>query len=309
MTGVSVIIPERANPEELRDCLRSVNAACAPVTEPVETIVVASGATASGYHDLVRENESAHWLFSSRPLWFNAAVRRGLAAARYDWVYLLNSDMVVDPLALSSLLEWRAPGVFAISSQIYFKDPGKRREETGWTRFRYGAGPADIWDAPPEDQATVRGNLYAGGGASLFQRDVLAQFARHSSVYHPFYWEDVEWGIRAWRQGYEVLFCPASKVWHEHRATNRKFFDESEIDRIQKRNRLVYHLRNEGGDFREVIGLLDRKTLLEILRPDRLVRILDGRIRTCFLPFRDVRLECVWQKHYFTAETVPPTRR
>ena len=311
--GISIIIPERANPAQLRDCLQSTKISCARVVEPVEVIVVVSGSPESDYQNMIHENASVRWLFSSRPLWFSGAVRIGLEAARYDWVYLLNNDMIMDALALCSLLQWRAPNVFAISSQIYFKDPNKRREETGWTRFNRGAGPMEILDAPPDDETTVRGNLYAGGGASLFQRDLLIELARHSSVYDPFYWEDVEWGTRAWRRGYQVLFCPESKVWHEHRATNRKFFEETEINRIQKRNRLVYHLRNhlgEGssgsGEFDEIIGLLDRRTLLELLRPDRMVRILGGRIRTCFLPFRDVPLEYTWHKYYLKPPALTP---
>ena len=221
--GISIIIPERENPAQLHDCLRSVKAACAEVAEPVETIVVVSGSSESGYREMMREYDSLRWLFSPRPLWFSGAVHKGLKAARYDWVYLLNSDMIVDSSALGSLLRWRAPNVFAISSQIFFKDPNKRREETGWTRFTGTEGPIEILDATPDDETTVRGNFYAGGGASLFQRDLLEEFARESSVYDPFYWEDVEWGTRAWRRGFQVLFCPTSKVWHEHRATTESF--------------------------------------------------------------------------------------
>ena len=39
----------------------------------------------------------------------------------------------VHPGVLSALLPWRAPHVFGIASQIYFRDAKKRREETGWT--------------------------------------------------------------------------------------------------------------------------------------------------------------------------------
>lgn len=249
------------------------------------------------------EHRTVCWFFSKSPLWFSGAILRGLEAARYDWVYLLNSDMIVDPGVFSSLLPWRATHVFAIASQIYFKDPVKRREETGWTRFTRVESPIEILDTPPDDDTTVRGNFYAGGGSSLFQRELLTDFARHSSVYDPFYWEDVEWGTRAWRRGYEVLFCPSSKVWHEHRATNRKFFAEAEIDRIVRRNRIVYHLRNSpssgsGRELRGTLSLLDRSTLLEILQPIRLFRIFTGRLQSASLPFKNLSLEYTWQKYY-----------
>ena len=301
--GISIIIPERANPVLLRKCLESVREARVHVAEPFEVIVIVSGSPESIYRDLMSSDDSVRWLFSHKALWFSRAIRRGLKAAQFDWVYLLNNDMIVDPLAIYSLLKWRSPNVFAIASQIYFKDSRKRREETGWTKFRRRVGPIEIMDVPPDDETTVRGTFYAGGGASMFRRDLLTELIRHSSVYDPFYWEDVEWGARAWRQGYQVLFCPKSRVWHEHRATSRQFFTEAEIDRIQKRNRLVYHLRNHLGEgslqeVQGIRGLLDRRTLLEILAPLRAVRIICGRLRTCFLPFRDIPLEYTWHKYY-----------
>ena len=301
--GVSIIIPVRANRVQLRDCLRSAIAACTSIAEPFEIIVVASDYDASRYSDLIREHASIRWLFSPRPIKFRKAVQKGLKTARYEWVYLLSDDMILDPLALCALLPWRGWNIFAISSQICFKDPQKHREETGWTRFTPSTVPTDSWDALPDDGFTVRGNFYARGGASLFQRKLLTELIRHSAPYDPFYWEDVEWGTRAWRKGWQVLFCPASKVWHEHRATNQKLFDESQIPRIQKRNRIVYYLRNHLGEesyseFDKIISLFDRKTLLEILRPDRAIRIISGRIGTSFLPFRDMPLQYAWRNYY-----------
>lgn len=301
--GISVIIPERANPELLGECLLSLQAACAEVHEPCEVIVVASGSPESLYASLMFNFDSVRWVFSRRPLHFNAAIRRGLAEAQYDWVYLLNNDMVVDRAAIVSLLPWRAPSVFAIASQIFFKDPEKRREETGWTVFKNDGGPIEILDRLPESGTNVRGSFYAGGGASLFRRQLLAEAAADSAVYDPFYWEDVEWGARAWWSGYQVLFCPSSKVWHAHRATNRRFFQEREIDRIQQRNRLLFHFRNGPNvrslaEFERIIAPFHRRSLLELMSPGRFARIVIGRLRNNKLPFRELALEYTWCKYY-----------
>jgi GT2 family glycosyltransferase len=301
--GISVIIPERANPVLLQECLRSLGVACAQLPEPFEVIVVVNGSPESLYRDLVRSEDSVRWMFFRRPLWFSGAIRRGLKAARYDWVYLLNNDMVLDSGALRSLLKWRSSNVFAIASQIYLKDPQRRREETGWTVYREADGPIEILDEVPDDDVTVRGTFYAGGGASLFRRRLLAEFIPDSSAYHPFYWEDVEWGTRAWRCGYEVLYCPASKAWHGHRQTNRKFFSEPEIDRILARNRFVFHFRNgpcpeSFRAFEDTLGRLDEKSLREILTPRRMSQIASGRFRNSFLPLRHASLEYTWQKRY-----------
>jgi hypothetical protein len=109
--------------------------------------------------------------------------------------------------------------------------------------FRKTDGPVGILDEIAADEITVRGTLYAGGGAALFQKRVLLGLMQDSSVYSPFYWEDVEWGVRAWRRGYRSLYYPTSKAWHGHRTTNRMFFPECEIGITSVQEVVMTHLR------------------------------------------------------------------
>jgi GT2 family glycosyltransferase len=215
----------------------------------------------------------------------------------------LNSDMLLDAQALESILKWRSPRVFAVASQVFFSDPAKRREETGWTMFRTTGGPIEIRDEVPDDDISVRGTFYAGGGASLFRRYLLQDLVRASSVYAPFYWEDVEWGARAWRLGYESLYCPASRACHLHRMTNRLFFPESEIDRILARNQFVFHLRNgpplpSFWQFPRTLDQLDENSLREIFTFRRMTQIAFGRFQSCRLPLDHIALDRTWQMRY-----------
>ncbi len=242
--GISVIIPERASPAMLRDCLINASAAVDRLGEPAEIVVVVNGAPAGDYTELRARFPSVVWVHHAAPLGFAAAVSLGLKQARFDGVYLLNSDMMLHPDALAEVAQWRAAHVFAIASQIFFADPNRRREETGWTGFRPEPPDVQIFDVLPEDDQTVRGHLYAGGGASLFRRELLARRLA-SDPYEPFYWEDVEWGVRAWWEGFEVLFCPRSKAVHQHRATVSRFYRPREIDRIFRRNAVLFELRHD----------------------------------------------------------------
>jgi len=288
--GISVVIPERANKHLLRGCLRSLQEACAHFREPVQVIVVVSEAQRDTYEDLITDFQ-ADWIFRSEPLWFIEAVALGVRAARYDWVYLLNNDMIVDSMALAEVAKWRSPTVFAIASQIYFRDPARRREETGLTAIHNVGGILQILDLAPEDDR-IRTHAYAGGGSSLFQRTLLAGFIERTKAYAPFYWEDVEWGVLAWRNGFEVLFCPQSKVWHFHRSTNLKFFSHSEIERIFRRNGLRFQLRMAlpPDGLRTIFGTiarLDAESFQEMLKPTCMLDTLRSRLKYHFdLPYR-----------------------
>jgi GT2 family glycosyltransferase len=301
--GVSVVIPERENPGVLAECLERVAHACDELSERCDVIVVVNGSRESRYRTLIKDYKQVRWLFSKDRLWYCGAVRRGLRDARYDWVYLLNSDMLLDSFALESMMKWRSPRVFAIASQVFFREPADRREETGWTMFRTTDGPIEILDEIPDDERSVRGTFYAGGGASLFRRYLLEKLVRDSSVYAPFYWEDVEWGARAWRLGYESLYCPASKARHLHRMTNRLFFTEAEIDRIMGRNRFIFHFRNgpplqSYEHFLRTLDQMDERSLEEIVSFSRIAQIAAGRFQSSRLPIGHIALDRTWEMRY-----------
>lgn len=241
--GISVIVPERGTPDLLADTLAGLHVALQAIDEPAQVIVVVNGAAASLYAQLREAHPRFEWQFHADPLGYNGAISAGLRSTSHDWVYLLNSDMRLAADALSKLLPWRQDGVFALASQIHFADPARRREETGWSDARIHDAGVEMFERMPPASPFPRGSLYAGGGASLFRRDVLRRYVADSAVYNPFYWEDAEWGARAWADGWEVLFCPESNAIHQHRGTVNRFHANDEVERIFARNGMQFELR------------------------------------------------------------------
>ncbi len=243
--GITVLIPERDAPELLEEALAALGAAVTGITEPVQVIVVANGAPAARYDELRARHPAVEWVMSDAPLGFAGAVERGLVHARHGGTYLLNNDMRLAPDALRTLLPWRAPERFAIASQILQRSADGRREETGFTDWFVDRNGLHLFHAlPPESSAAVIPQVCASGGAALFRTALLRRYLPASRAYDPFYWEDAEWGLRAWRDGYEVLHCPASRAVHRHRATTARFYDTATLARIVERNRLLFDLRH-----------------------------------------------------------------
>lgn len=285
--GVSVIIPERSRPDLLARALACLEPALAAVSEATETIVVVNGAPSALYADLRIRWPRVRWIHHDQPLGFTAAISRGLRAARFGAAYLHNSDMALEPDALAVLLPWRAPHVFAVASQIFFDDPTKRREETGWGDLALIDGRLDLFDRTPERDGQVRSGLYAGGGSSLFDLALLRQYAADTLEYDPFYWEDVDWGLRAWRSGLEVLFHPGSVAYHRHRATIGRFFSPDQIEQVIARNRELFRGRNllDGPEACRALASGDWETMRARSRPralDALRRVRRARARSAF---------------------------
>lgn len=241
--GLSVVIPDRDAPEMLAEALRALYRALECVAEPRQVIVVANGAPAAAYDDLRRAFPRVEFVHSTAPLGFGGAIERGLARAHHDWTLLLNNDMTLAPGAIAALVELRAPDVFAVAAQIFQQSADGRREETGLVDWYADDTGVHVFHAPVRDDG-VRPHLAASGGAALFRTAPLRRYVRASRCYDPFYWEDIEWGVRAWRDGMRVLFCSGAHATHRHRATTARFYAAAEIDRIVERNRLLFDARH-----------------------------------------------------------------
>ncbi|MEO7810982.1 MAG: glycosyltransferase [Usitatibacter sp.] len=242
--GISVVIPDRDAPGLLAQALASVEAALVHFAEPHQVIVVANGAPRERYDAIVERYPSLELVHDAEPLGFSAAIGHGMARVRHDWTLLLNNDMTLEATALRKLAAQRGADVFAIAAQILQQSADGRREETGFVDWYLDRDGVQVFHAPPGDGTKPREHLCASGGAALFRTVLLRRYASESGCYDPFYWEDVEWGVRARRDGFRVLFCSAARARHRHRATTSRFYASAEIDRIVERNRILFDLRN-----------------------------------------------------------------
>jgi len=311
--GLSVIVPERGTPDLLEETLAALMQALASVGEPAEVIVIVNGAARGDYAALCRTYPNVDWQFHERALGFNGAVAAGLRRANYDWTYLLNSDMRLEPDSLREVLAQRRPWVFAIASQIFFTQPGRRREETGWSDFRPNPLTPEVYERDPGPAARMlRGSLYPGGGSSLCRTGSLRRYVRGSADYRPFYWEDADWGVRAWGDGWEVLFCPTSRAWHLHRGTIRRHYEKAEVDRVIARNALLFDLRHawsgrRAGALLRTVAATDARSRAELSGLGTAWRVLRARLATLRARQRGLRYESLTLDRWYAPEPGPPS--
>jgi GT2 family glycosyltransferase/glycosyltransferase involved in cell wall biosynthesis len=283
--GLSVLIPERGTPEMLAESLTAAVAALARIDEPGEVVVVVNGAPDADYAELRAQYPQVRWQFHTDGLGYNGAIAAGLGVVAHDWVYLLNSDMRIEPDALAALLPMRAPEVFAITSQIFFVDVARRREETGWSDAKVIGATVEMFERDPGAGTLARGNLYPGGGSSLCQTAALKRYVAATQTYSPFYYEDADWGARAWAEGFEVLFCPASRAHHHHRGTVARYFDAAEVTRVIARNALQFELRHGWTELTPARAMAkvcdnDYRTQQELYAPALARGVFDERLRS-----------------------------
>ena len=242
--SATVVIPNWNGRDLLAKYLPSVIEAL--IHNPDNEIIVVDNASADGSAEFLREHfPSVKVLALDRNLGFGGGSNAGFRAARNDIVVLLNSDMRVQPDFLAPLLQpFNDEKVFAVSCQIYFTDPNKIREETGLTQGWWENGGLRVRH---RDDPAITGAypcFYGGGGSCAFDRRKFLELGGFDELLSPFYLEDTDIGYLAWKRGWKVLYQPRSVVFHEHRGTIGKRFSQAQIDRVLKKNFILFCWKN-----------------------------------------------------------------
>jgi len=133
-----------------------------------------------------------------------------------DYVWLLNDDVLVAPDSLAVLVDCaRArPEAGLLGPKVYtLEDPHRILSAGGlfqsdWRYRHRGLGELD------EGQFdVVREVDYLSGCALLASRRLIEQVGALDDRFFAYH-EDIEWGYRARKGGFQVLFVPGARVWH-----------------------------------------------------------------------------------------------
>ncbi len=242
--AASVVIPNWNGRDLLEKYLPSVIAALSG--NAANEIIVVDNGSSDGSAEFVRRNfPEVRLIALERNLGFGGGSNTGVRAANNDIVVLLNSDMRVDEGFLTPLLAgFTDDRVFAVSCQIQFTDPAKKREETGLTQGWWEEGGLRVRHRIDEQILNLYPCFYGGGGSCAFDRRKFLELGGFDRLLEPFYLEDTDLGYQAWKRGWKVLYQPRSVVYHEHRGTIGKRFTEAQIQAVLSKNFVLFAWKN-----------------------------------------------------------------
>jgi GT2 family glycosyltransferase len=246
--GLSIVIPNwngRALLEKflptVMESARAFKVASGQATE----IVVADDASTDDTEAWLRADWPAiRFERSSHQQGFAPTANRGVCAARFRLVYLVNNDVALVPATLPPLAgHFRDPVVFAVTGNAYDFATGVLRGAGQRGRFRRGflSVHSRFFVPSPAPQLEPLITLYATGGSSLFDRDKFLALGGFEEIFAPYGWEDVELSLRAWKQGYEIRYEPRSAVWHQFSSTIGSRISRRHATAVYDRNRLLTH--------------------------------------------------------------------
>lgn len=246
--------------------------AAARAVDDCQVAVVDDGSTDDSVPYLIHHHPEVKVL-AYRHRGFGPACNEAVASSVAEAVVLLNSDVVVSEDFLPPLLEdLTQPEVFAVGCKFLNPD-GSLTDALGnrtsgeWRRgllhLHHETNPARLNETCPQ--------LYANGGAMAFRRERWNALGGFDDLYHPFYWEDVDLGYRAWARGWQVWYEPASVVYHDQGGTIGRLFPNREIETISARNAVLFAWKNllEPRPFRRMLAAQARWTADDVLISDQ----------------------------------------
>ena len=179
---------------------------------------------------------------NKKNLGFASNVNRGILKSARNYIFLMNSDVVlIDNSFLHALDHFKKDqNLFAVGFAQIEKD-GKI---VGANRAYFQNGLINHSYKLVTSHQQPISNFWAEGGSSIFNKKLFIGLGLLDELYNPFYWEDIDLSYRAWKAGYKILYDPNIKVEHNHESTIGKYFDKSIILKIAFRNQLIFYWKN-----------------------------------------------------------------
>lgn len=235
---ISVIVVNWNRRNLLSACLESLRAQAGV---SFETIVVDNGST-DGSADLAR-TFGARVICNTTNLGFCAANNQGIAAARGEFVALLNNDAEAEPGWLAALERTcsRAPDVGMAASKVLVLEDPTRIDKAGHLIFPdgqnrgRGAGAIDAGQFDREEEA-----LWPDGCAAMYRKAMLDRIGGFDEDFFA-YGDDAELGLRARIAGWRCLYAPDAVARHHRGSTMGK--GSAERLTLIERNRVLLALK------------------------------------------------------------------
>jgi GT2 family glycosyltransferase len=223
----------------------------------IEVIIVDNGSIVPPQRELLEVYPTLTYIQSDKNLGFAGGNNLGIATAKGEYLFFLNSDTILFPNSLEPLIEYLAnnPTVGMASPKVLYPD-NKTVQYSGGISINPYTGRGRQLGLLEEDSGQYDRCYETGwghGAALIVPRRVIDKIGPMPDEYF-LYYEEIDWGEQAKRAGFKVQFIGTSKIIHKEAISMGG--NESETKAYyMTRSRLLYMRRNSFG-FTRIIGFI-----------------------------------------------------
>ncbi|SHM93032.1 hypothetical protein SAMN05444266_11428 [Chitinophaga jiangningensis] len=212
----------------------------------VEVIVVDNASTDDPTALLEEVYPAVRVIRSERNRGFAGGNNLGIAAAKGEYLFLVNNDTEFTPGLIQGLLavfeHHKDAGIVSPKFHFYYQ-PGVI-EYAGYQKVDVLTGRNSMIGRGVRDDGqftAIADTAYAHGGAMMMKKNIMARVGPMPDIYF-LYYEELDWCEQFRRMGYRMYFQPASLIYHKESMTTGKYSALKTY--YLTRNRILFMRRN-----------------------------------------------------------------
>lgn len=241
--NISVVIPNYNGIHLFPETMPALMCALENSGKEFEIIIVDDCSTDGSLEYLRKTYPDVTLLQTPTNSGFSVTVNKGIRTASHDLVLLLNSDVRLEHDYFNAQLSYfDNPDTFGVMGKIIGWYDENVQDGAKYPRFS-GYKLKTSGNYLPNSKYPTKPllTMYLSGANALIRRKMLLQLNGFDEIYSPFYMEDVDLSIRAWRMGWKCYFEP--NVFCRHRTSESIRTKEKKryIRTIYNRNKLFFH--------------------------------------------------------------------
>jgi GT2 family glycosyltransferase len=250
IVGISIVIPNYNGEHLLPIILPHAIIAVQKTNMPYEIIVSDDCSTDSSISILKTNFPSIKIIESATNKGFSVTANKGIYAAQYQHVLLLNSDVkLTEDYFLPLLRYFDKQDTFGVMGKIIGWNDEVQQDGAKYPYF-HGAKIKTTGNyilANPQKNDWLY-SMYLSGANAFIDKNKFIEIGGFNELFSPFYVEDYELSIRAWRLGYKCYYEHFSICKHQTSTSIKTASTKKYINTIYYRNKLFLHYIHLNGN-------------------------------------------------------------
>ncbi|MEI9919634.1 MAG: glycosyltransferase [Bacteroidota bacterium] len=241
--GISVVIPNYNGVGLFPQTLPPLFVALKNSLLPYEVIVVDDCSTDDSTGMLTRDYPQVRLIVNKVNRGFSPTINNGIREAMYDLVFLLNSDVKLEPDYFTYLIPYfESNDTFGVMGQIVNWEDDRIQDGAKLPTFQ-GAKIKTFKNFLPSETPVQPAllTMYLSGAEALVSREKLQMLGGFDEIFAPYYIEDYELSLRAWRLGWKCYYEHRAMCRHKTSSSIKSKSRKQHIQTIYYRNKMFLH--------------------------------------------------------------------
>ncbi len=242
--GISVVIPNYNGVRLFPETLPTVFMALSTVQLPYEVIVVDDCSTDDSVFYLQKNFPEVKIISNKSNFGFSVTANNGVQNAKHDLVLLLNSDVKLEPdYFIGQLKYFDKEDTFGVMGRIVGWNDDVIQDGAKYPSF-HGVKIKTSGNYLLENKQEMKNGLcsmYISGANAFLDKKKFLEIDGFNELFSPFYVEDYELSLRAWRLGWKCYYEYNSVCRHQVSTTMKSKSKKNDIRKFYNRNKMFLH--------------------------------------------------------------------